>query len=157
MITTNASDIAKEIEAYAQDVERRLQNMVKGYVTELAVTAVNATPLGDVRVYQALYEDRQRDTGLLPVEGLAQGAWTVVMSPNIPFVQNYGFDSWKEALTEIKGDLSMYKLGDTVYLGNATPYIDLLEEGSSNQAPNGIMQPVMAAFKPDLVRYYQGG
>ena len=160
MITTNASDIAKEIEAYAQDVERRLQNMVKGYVTELAVTAIDATPHGDDVKYRALY---QRRTDLQPIDGLAQGAWVVTYDPNIPFVQNYGDSSGTAAKTSVEAGLRNFKLGYTVHLGNATPYIGILEAGrtgpgqGSTQAPDGITSIVMEAFKPDLVRYYQGG
>lgn len=157
MITTNASDIAKEIEAYAQDVERRLQNMVKGFVEELAVTAIDATPLGDSEKYQKLYQMRYNRSGLQPIEGLAQGAWTAVTNPSIPFVENYGKGSGSDAKQSVESGLMSFKLGQTVYLGNSTPYITQLENGYSSQAPEGISKIVMAVFKPDLVRYYQGG
>lgn len=156
MITTNASEISKELGLYALEVERKLGNMVKGFISELAVTAIDATPLGDSVKYQKLYELRYNNTGLKPIEGLAQGAWVAVTTSNIPFVQNYGATSGTAARQSLESGLATFRLGQTVYLGNATPYIGLLEAGYSTQAPEGISKIVMAVFKPDLIRYYQG-
>lgn len=157
MIKTNAGQVAIALDNYAKDVEHRLERMVRGFITELAVTAIDATPVGDSQIYEKLYKLRFARTGLQPIEGLAQGAWTVSMNPTIPFNENYGVNSGSAASTSVIQGLQTYQLGQTVYLGNKTPYIGALENGYSNQAPNGISKIVMAVYRPDLIRYYQGG
>ena len=158
MITSNASKIAEELRQYQEEVKRKLTHMVKSYVSELAESAVDATPLGDSTKYLGWYEARFEDTGLRPEEGLAKGGWTVVVNRNsVPFIQNYGVGSGSAALDNVKGGLSSFSLGDSITLGNAVPYISLLENGYSLQAPEGITSIVMKVYRPDLVRYFQQG
>lgn len=157
MITTNANQIADELRSYRTDIERKLENMVRGFITELAVTAIDATPIGDSQVYEKLYKLRYMRTGLQPIEGLAKGAWVATTNPAIPFLEHYGASSGTRALSSVSAGLTSFKLGQNVYLGNSTPYIGMLENGYSSQAPEGISKIVMAVYKPDLVRYFREG
>ncbi len=158
MITSNASKIAEELRQYQEEVKRKLTHMVKSYVSELAESAVGATPLGDSTKHLDWYQRRFKSTDLQPKEGLAKGGWTVVVNrSSVPFIQNYGVGSGSAALDNVKGGLSSFSLGDSITLGNAVPYISLLENGYSLQAPEGITSIVMKVYRPDLVRYFQQG
>ena len=74
MITSNASKIAEELRQYQEEVKRKLTHMVKSYVSELAESAVGATPLGDSTKHLAWYQRRFNSTGLQPIEGLAKAS-----------------------------------------------------------------------------------
>ena len=60
---------------------------------------------------------------------------------------------------DVFGEASgQYKLGDTFYIGANGPAYVKLEQGLSDQAPEGIMKPTLdtikAVIESDLKRYY---
>lgn len=144
----------------AGSIALRLKEMVKGFSYEFTVSAIENTPLGDARPESeggnlSRYLQRYRDTGLSPIEGFAQGSWQIDFDPNFMQLDNY---SGEIAAKAAKISLMNYNLGNTVYIGNTGPYIRLLENGYSDQAPEGIMKPtldqILSAYKIDLKRYY---
>lgn len=162
MITVDVSKVLEELKAYHQDTERRLKNMVTGFAYTIAKTAIEKTPLGDAETYFKLYELRQNRTGLQPEEGFARGSWQANTSGQFSIQTIYGATSGTEALSFVKSDLSNYKLGDTVFVGNKGFYIKLLENNYSDQTMGmGIMQPtldsIMQTYQVDLVRLFKGG
>lgn len=166
MITgSNADQIAKQLEEYSLEVERRLKSMVEKFATDIVAKAANNTPLGDAENFILWYQSRQKETGLLPEEGIAQGAWVVALDGQLYFTPSYGQDSDKSAVADANMDMQGYRLGDSFKIGNAAPYIGELEglngQPYSAQAPNGIMQPTLdqikAAHEADLKRYYDAG
>ena len=136
--------------------------MVKGFSYEIALTAIDNTPLGDSVAYMRLYQRREKMYGLSPIEGLAKGGWQVSLDGSLEFQELYGSTSGQTALSAAKIGMMNYKLGNTVMIGNEGPYIDDLENNSSNQTNGqGIMQPtldsIMQVHKTDLMRYYTQG
>lgn len=162
MITVDVSKVLEELKAYHKDTVRRLENMVKGFSYIISKTAIEKTPLGDAETYFKLYELRQGRTGLEPTEGFARGSWQVNTSGQFSIQTIYGTTSGTEALSFVKSDLSNYKLGDTVFVGNKGFYIKLLENNYSDQTMGmGIMQPtldsIMQTYQVDLVRLFKEG
>lgn len=153
MITADVSKALESLKKAHAEIVRRMENMVRGFAYEFAVTAVGNTPLGDDEKYAALY---QRRTYLQPIAGFAQGSWQYSESGNLQEQDTY---SGSEALSKIRSGLAGYKLGESFVIGNTGPYITSLNNGSSDQAPDGITGPtidqVMSAYKINLVRYYQ--
>lgn len=150
------ADVSKTLESLKKahaEIVRRLENMVRGFAYEFAMTAVSNTPLGDDEKYFKLY---QRRTYLQPIAGFAQGSWQYSESGTLLQQDIY---SGSEALAIIKSKLAGYKLGESLTIGNTGPYIVNLEHGYSNQAPDGIVKPtieqVMNAYRINLVRYYK--
>jgi hypothetical protein len=159
MLSIDVSKLILELKEYKVDVQRRLENMVSGFSYELALTAIDNTPLGDSEAYIKLYKRREKAYGLLPEEGLARGGWQVSLDGSLDFQQIYGSGSGDTAGAAVKIHMMNYKLGEEVIIGNKGPYIKYLENGSSTtQAPDGIMQPtindIMSAHKISLNRYY---
>lgn len=162
MITgSNADKISKQLEDFSKEVERRLKNMVEMFAVDIVKKSANNTPLGDSVKFIAWYERRQKETGLLPEEGIAQGAWVTALAGQLYFTPSYGQDSGMGAVADAVQATQGYKLGQRFKIGNAAPYIGELEDGYSDQAPNGIMQPTLdqikAAHEADLKRYYDAG
>ena len=163
MITgSNADQITKQLEEYSKEVERKLKNMVEMFATNIVTIAAENTPLGDAETFMEFYESRQTRTGLLPEEGVAQGAWVIALNGELYFTPSYGRDSNLDAVAEANMDMQSYQLGDNFKIGNAAPYIGELEGNHSKQTSGeGIMRPtlaeVMGAYESDLKRYYEAG
>jgi len=167
MITaSNTDELAKQLEEYSKEVERRLKNMVAGFAREVALTASRNTPVGNFEdmmrensKYRGYYLDRQDEFGI-PVEpGYHSGAWqysegTLDFKPVIFTANEMADDVFNE--TE-----SSYQLGDSFAIGAIGPGYADLEAGRSGKAPNGIGQPtvaeVMSAHQAQLKRYYDAG
>lgn len=157
MITADVSKALESLKKAHAEIVRRMENMVRGFAYEFAMTAVSNTPLGndsdDVGGYGWLY---RRRTELEPRAGFAQGSWQVSNSGSL---QQQDLYSGSAAISKVQSDMQDYKLGQSFTIGNTGPYIINLENGSSNQAPEGITRPtidqVMAAHQINLLRYYQ--
>lgn len=160
MISVNVSQVLKELKAYQQDTIRRLEHMVREFSYIISQTAIKNTPLGDLEKHFALYQRRLNDgSGLRPEPGWAQGSWQVNETGQFSIQQVY---SAGESLSLIRTNLSNYKLGDTLYIGNTGYYIRLLENNYSQQTNElGIMKPtldsIMRTYQVDLVRLFKEG
>ncbi len=158
MITANFAEVAASLRKAKEEIDRKLENMVRQFAYHVTLTAIENTPLGDSITYYKYYQRRQKATGLQPVEGFAQGSWQVNTDGSFSIQETY---SGAEAGVLAKSNLSSYKLGQSVYIGNMGYYIQVLENGYSDQAPMGIMQPtsnqIVGVLQADLVRFYQEG
>lgn len=82
-----------------------------------------------------------------PVDtGRARGNWyTSLNSPSATATERKGAGP---AINEITSVAQKAKIGDTIWMANALPYINRLEYGShSKQAPNGMVAVNVARFK----------
>jgi hypothetical protein len=166
MITaSNADAIAKQLEEYSKDVEKRLKNMVAGFAREVALAASANTPVGNAEDiiresrYRQYYLDRQDEFGISAEPGYHSGAWqysegAMQFSPMI-FTSN-------EMADDVENEASAsYKLGDSFAIGAIGPGYDDLESGRSGQARQGITAPtlaqIQASHEADLKRYYDAG
>lgn len=168
MITaTNTDALAKQLEEFSKEVERKMKAMVSEFTVDVVTAAVNNTPLGDSEKFANLYAMRLTNgSGLLAEEGLAQGSWQVALDGSLEFKPDYGFDAGLNAIAETKFAMEGYQLGQEYKIGNTGPYIGELEGADgkrpySDQAPNGIMQPtieqIQSAIQSDLKQYYDAG
>ena len=155
MITADVSKLIEQLNQYHLDAVKRMENMVRGFTYEFAMIAIDNTPLGDDEKYAALYKRR---TYLQPIAGFAQGSWQVPVDMKGSLDQQDLY-SGSAALSAIKTHMLNYTLGETFVLGNTGPYITQLNEGYSDQAPEGITKPtrdqMLAAYKVNLLRYYK--
>lgn len=165
---SNTDELAKQLEEYSKEVERRLKNMVEQFAVDVVSAGVNNTPLGDSKKYIYFYEGRTNPEspfyreGFPDIEGVAQGAWVVGLDGQLGFVPVGGRDSGMSAIADAKMDMQGYRLGQNFVIGNAAPYIGDLEDNYSDQTNGqGIMQPtveeIQAANEADLKRYYDAG
>lgn len=167
MITaSNTDEIAKQLEEYSKEVERKMKNMVAGFAREVALAASENTPVGSAEDmlreksrYRQYYLDRKDEYGI-PVEpGYHSGAWQY-SEGNMKFVPVV-FTSREMADDVFNEAESSYKLGDTFSIGAVGPGYADLEAGRSDQAPQGIGTPtvaqIQASHEADLKRYYDAG
>lgn len=159
MITADTSKLEKQLAEYKLQVERKLKHMVTSFAHRIADYAISKTPIGDSVKYAGFYQAR---TDLPQVEGLAQGNWQFSHSPNGNLQLIAGQGSGGAALDILETKAASYKLGDTFYILNPTPYIGMLENNYSRQTGfDGISEPtialVMSTYSIDLKHYYDQG
>ena len=150
MLSVDASGLADSLKKAELEIQRRLVGMVNKFARDFVEGAVSKTPIGDSQKFASYYQAR---TTLPQVEGLSRGNWQIKHTPDFQTLLIAG-----PASGEVSADQSelymqaSYKLGDTFYVGNATPYIQALENNSSIQTNGeGIAGPTL-----DLVtRVYQ--
>lgn len=162
MITVDSTALVKDLQAAYLEIVRRMENMVRGFAYEVALTAINQTPIGDSEAYRKLYLRREKTYGLAPIEGLAKGGWQVSLDGSLDFQQLYGQASGNTAASAARIGMMNYSLGQTVLIGNTGPYIGLLEQNYSLQTNGeGIMKPtldsIMAVHRVELLKYYKQG
>lgn len=158
MISANFAEVRRALEAYKKEVDRKLTYMVRAFAYSVTETAIGNTPLGDAEKYIGLYERRQMSLGLEPKEGFAKGSWQISADQNLDIQATY---SGSAALGLVKTSLSSYKLGSDLYIGNKGYYIGKLDNGYSDQAPDGITKPttdhIFTVLQTDLVRLFNEG
>ena len=156
VLQSNLDQIAKEIEAYKIEVKRKLENVVKHFVVDAIVaSAIQINPLGDARKFANFYKRRQLATGLLPIEGFSKGSWQVSFSQSSEPQYNYAPDSGGKATELAKSKIENYELGQTVFVLNIGPYINVLQSGYNFLG----RVPSMAetALKSNLQYYFDKG
>ena len=160
MITTNSDDIAKQLLDLQARIEQKLTKMVLGFSYQFSMRAIANTPIGDSRVFASWYKNRQY--GLPEEEGIAKGNWQFSTNDNFQLQIVSGHDAGAQALDLMSNHYLSYALGQTVYIGNAAPYISMLEKNHSPQTNKmGIMTPTMndikGAYAIDLKALYDKG
>lgn len=164
MITVDISKVLEELKKYHEDVERKLKYMVIQFSYLISSEAIKNTPLGNAAPKEQggnlpWYLRREDITGLQPIEGFAQGSWQVNTSGTFNIQEIY---SGGEALSLIRGSISNYQLGQTVYIGNSAYYFRALENNYSEQTQGlGIVKPTLDAitstYQVDLKRLFDEG
>lgn len=162
MIKSNAAEVAKSLEQMRALIDRKLRNMVSGFVYQLTVSLSENTPVGDPLKWPHFYEQRFEAYGISPNEGgFHAGSWqyseNVIpgFDPNIYSQVAAGDNNRRLAKTQ-------YKLGDTFYIGSNSPAIINLEENYSVQTNGlGIVKPsiaqLMSAYGINMKNYYKEG
>ena len=144
------------------EVTTRLETTAKRFAIMVVVEATGKTPLGNSELNMDYYLQRQKETGLLPEEGIARGGWYVDTDGVLSMQTIYGRDSEDKAISFAKTSIQEYKLGDTIMIANRGPYIEKLEAGYSPQAPRGVgivkptLDAVMRLQAYNLDSYYKG-
>lgn len=155
--------LAKQLEEFSLTFKVKLKNMVEGFAEDVVVAASNATPEGNQAdidkpgKYRSLYLGRQKHLGIPLEAGFHRGAWGY--SENNIFNFNNHVRSQTEMKNDFFGDFaSNYKLGDRFFVGAAGPAFIQLQNGLSDQAPNGIEKPTLAMIRAvimsDLLKHY---
>lgn len=156
MLSLNIEEIQKQIDEAKQVIKRKLIGMVKKTVQDIVFISVYNTPLGELNSKtEHIYLWRQRELGLEPTPGFAQGSWQARLNDSFSIQALY---SGEAAIARSQSQLSSFKLGDNIYIGNSGYYIQRLETGWSKKAPAGIMQPSLQEIKQinatDFKRYF---
>lgn len=155
----DTSKLLAQLQAFQIEATRRMEKMVEGFVYQLTMRAIDNTPMGDSARFLEYYQAR---TGLPQEEGIAQGNWQYSKDGTFQLQLFSGKQSGLDALIKVRSEAASYKLGETIYVGNAAPYINALEGNSSIQTNGkGIIRPTLeqitGAYAVNLQYYYKKG
>ena len=118
-----------QLKAFTDKTEKNGDKIFRGTCISLFTNIVKRTPV---------------DTGRL------RGNWqTDVNKPKAGEVSRLGQGA---ALSEVVSEASKASLGDSVYMVNNLPYAKKIEEGSSTQAPLGMVRIAVVEFERELKR-----
>lgn len=173
-IKSNIKELIQQFDTTKKEIDTGLVNMVKGFTYAITVEAIEQTPYGDPIRYAELYDLESRLIAVPDVgAGFAKGGW--ILSAGEPYYEAFNIKADGPSANNVKADarnnLNYYALGDTVYITNAVPYVvrpgftlltfGALNQGYSDDAPDGIMQPtvdtIMSVFRMNLKNYYDKG
>lgn len=156
MITSNADEIAKELQKYAEDVERKLKAMVAGFAGDMVESASTRTKAIDANLlstekWQGIYEARQ-EKYRIPIEpGYHAGAWKYV-DGQLTF-DNPSIRSTSEASSDAVADARVqYKLGQTFSIGLIGPAAAYAGPDFSSIEP-----VILTAYSSNIKRYFDQG
>lgn len=115
---------SKQVENFAKKANDAAERTSRGIIIELFSSVISDTPVK---------------------EGRAQGNWqTSVGQPKTNEIERFHKE---ESINEVISVLGNSKLPPTTYMTNNLPYIVPLEEGSSDQAPAGMMKKNVARIE----------
>lgn len=123
-----ASSFSVDISKFAEKVEKRADTFVQGLILRIDSGVVNMTPV---------------DTGR------ARGNWNVGIN-NVDLTEHDPETNAQSVIERAKEIIKRIKAGDVIYTSNNVEYIEELENGSSDQAPNGMVAVTLRRF-PGLV------
>ncbi len=89
--------------------------------------------------------------------GKARANWQASLNQAADGVLEQTDISGEAAMARVEQVLANMKLGDSFVLSNNLPYVAELEDGSSNQAPNGMLKRNVASWPSLVKKASQGG
>lgn len=156
MITSNANEIAKELEKYAEDVERKLKAMVAGFAGDMVEAASTQTKVIDADLlekesWQMIYEERRKEYRISIRPGYHAGAWKYVDGELV--LDNPLIRSTSEAKSDAVTDAGVqYQLGQTFGIGLIGP----AAEHATSEFDN-VENMIRTAYKSNIKRYFDKG
>lgn len=125
-----AGSFGLDISKFAEKAKGRLDLVVRKISLDLFSRVIMATPV---------------DTGR------ARGNWAVRIGSVPRGVLELTDKEGTATISAADAAVLQLKAGDVIFLGNSVAYIKLLEDGSSKQAPAGMIASALAAY-PGVVR-----
>lgn len=153
MLTIETSKLVNQLKQLQEEIENKLEGMVQKWTVDVSEYVIAGTPIGSYEKYGWLYDMRDE---LEPIPGLSRGSWQVSLDGDLIFKNVYNGDL---AVSDIAGDIARYRLGQTYYIGNTTPYVEQLEgNGRTPQLEIGgfqrLQNEAVSAYNLNLKTYY---
>lgn len=163
-VTIDADAFIESVERLKQTMQRKLENAVRGYTTEIGSILVDNTPYGNPALYMRLYQLRKKFYGFEILPGIAKGSWHLSTGPSPMLLTapiDYAGPNGDQPKERMRQWAQKYKLGEKVWITNTAPYIRSLNRGQSNQAPDGILTPslskIISIYSVSFLEHYKKG
>jgi len=116
-----------DIDKFRQKVEKISTDIFRGTSLDLLTRIIKRTPV---------------DTGRL------RGNWmATINSPSKTIDEKVKDKSGAKAIGSAKGTVNNAKLGNSIFLINNLPYAGVIEDGYSDQRPEGMVKVTVAEFE----------
>jgi hypothetical protein len=135
-----------QITKFKNNTEKKATLTFRGTALSLFGMVILSTPVGN----KNLWKVPRAPAGY--VGGRLRGNWQVTLNtPADSFTDDIDADGGATQGSASRG-ISKAKLGDKIYLINNLPYAQVVENGSSTQAPNGMVKVAVASFNAAVKR-----
>lgn len=117
---------SSDIKKFSEKTEKAYNAVFRGTALDLARRIIKRTPV---------------DTGR------ARANWKVQINIAPSIVSDSSDKTGARTMKEASNVISRYKFGDSIFIVNNLPYIEALEDGHSDQRPNGMVKVTVQEFK----------
>lgn len=156
MITSNATEVSKSIEKYAEQLGKKLELMVAGFAGEIAMQASLRTPIAsELTIERALgiYKERQTQLGIPIAPGFHAGSWKYVEGQ--PVFDGPAINNTQAVENIVQGEAAAkYKLGDTFSIAAVGPNFKYIQ--ANNDIDNATTNAVQTAFSSNIKNHFHG-
>lgn len=153
----DARGFAIELERFiTQDVPKAALDLQKRIVGEVFTAIVMATPVGNATRWRGNIARAAKGLAPLPkgyVGGQARKNWVITVDTPNRTVREGVDQSGQQALSDGFSVVAGLQQPGRVWISNALPYMEPLENGWSKQAPQGMVARAVAA----VTAKYAGG
>ena len=146
--------LLSDLGVFEKKVNYAVEQVLTRYVSDFVGGLSAATPLGTpedkdpMSKYYKLYALRNRVEGHRIEGGLARGNWRVTFRDGVTGItQNYDKSPLETEDRAFDRMANEYRFGRPLYIVNNVKYINLLRDGYSPQAPEGVIDGVANQYK----------
>lgn len=171
-VTCDTSKLEQSLKKFHEEAVRKMEGMVQLFSYWVTWEAIENTPIGELtEANEWMYNLPSRLRVLPPEPGSAKGGWTISFNgpTKIIFPERANDENALNIKSNADNASQKYKLGDTVFIMNSVRYVasegwtlakfGSLENGYSEKAPYGIMEPTLNAiygiYRSELNEYYK--
>lgn len=130
-----------DIKKWRKKVEKAAEAVVRGSMLSLFGKVITSSPVGNVKLWKTKYPPKGY-TG-----GRFRNNWFIEMNQKPTDKTESTSKTGKDSRSRLRSGINRYKVGDTIYFINNLPYSIELEDGTSTQAPWGMVKVNVANFK----------
>ena len=160
MLTCNAEEVQESLLKAKTEIQRKLENMVAGFASDLARGISEGTPtgnagdlaeglasgVGSAGSYANYYLTREDNVGIEAAIGFHAGSWVYSEDGKYPFDPNI-YTEEQVAADVLKDARSKYKLGETFYIVGTGPAFGVQIK----------IEDIQVAYSTDFKRLFDRG
>lgn len=120
---------SSDLKKFADKTERNAEKVFRGTALSIFSHVIKRTPV---------------DTGRL------RGNWQANINRPAQGTTSINDKTGSQAISSAATESMQAKLGDSIYLVNNLPYAKVIEDGSSKQAPQGMVKVTVAEFTREV-------
>lgn len=146
MLSIDATDFNKSLQEYKEQLEKHLESAVKQMALGIVQDLIRKTPYGNSAIFGPFYDMRRMEDPRYPAsEGMTRANWNITVdnyAPSVAYVD--GTRQGENSIARSTRGIASYKVGETIYIHNATPYIGMI---NSQQSPGGVRNHISQAIE----------
>lgn len=147
MLKIDTTEMQASLEEYKKQLTLALEGAVKEYSVDIIRTLIPATPYGNSAYFADWYMSRSWEYP--QEEGMTRANWDISLkaySPQVEYVS--GTRQGENSIEDATRHISSYRLGDKVYIYNATPYIEKITgKQTSGNLGAKLNRVIMSAYE----------
>ena len=129
---------------FIKETDEVASKIIRGTALAMFSSIVKRTPVGNPDNWKVPYKPKDY------VGGRLRGNWQLTLNKAANNEVNATDDSGRETIAAGVVAASGSKIKDTIYLANNLPYAESVEDGSSTQAPSGMVKVTLDSFEREI-------